>query len=282
MPKRNSSFTESRATYSIKHSVNLVFDKIETVFFTFLCIVFLTASKLNSNFSQNLSFGIISVSMPIVRLAALPFNSTINLLSNFQELVNAREENKALREEIEKFRSFYIQSLNIHNENKELRGALNFISLRTMNFKAANLIGRAHQVFGQKLFIDAGKNIGIKEGSIVTNNHGAIGRILEVFEDKSRLVLFTDATSKVPIITSKARSRGILSGNNSGLMEILYLPKNHGIEVGDWVFTSGDGDTLPPGLLVGIVKEVDGDYVAVTMAEDISAVGLVTIIDSFN
>jgi rod shape-determining protein MreC len=282
MPKRNSNFTESRATYSIKHSVNLVFGKIETVFFTFLCIVFLTTSKLNSNFSQNLSFGIISVSMPIVRLAALPFNSTINLLSNFQELVNAREENKALREEIEKFRSFYIQSLNIHNENKELRGALNFISLRTMNFKAANLIGRAHQVFGQKLFIDAGKNIGIKEGSIVTNNHGAIGRILEVFEDKSRLVLFTDATSKVPIITSKARSRGILSGNNSGLMEILYLPKNHGIEVGDWVFTSGDGDTLPPGLLVGIVKEVDGDYVAVTMAEDISAVGLVTIIDSFN
>ena len=168
MTKRNSNFTKSRATYSVKHSINLVFDKIETVFFTFLCLVFLVTSKLNSNFSQNVSFSIISISMPVVKLAALPFNSVINLLSNFEELVNAREENEALKEEIEKFRSFYIQSLNIHSENKELKAALNFISLRSMNFKAANLIGRSHQVFGQKLFIDAGKNIGIKEGSIVT------------------------------------------------------------------------------------------------------------------
>ena len=151
MTKRNSNLSESRATYSVKHSINLVFDKIGTIFFTVLCLIFLITSKFNSAFSQNISFAIVSISMPVVKFAALPFNSVINLLGNFQDLVNAREENKALKEEIEKFRSFYIQSLNIHNENKELRTALNFISLRSMNFKAANLIGRSHQVFGQKL-----------------------------------------------------------------------------------------------------------------------------------
>ena len=86
MTKRNSNLSESRATYSVKHSINLVFDKIGTIFFTVLCLIFLITSKFNSAFSQNISFAIVSISMPVVKFAALPFNSVINLLGNFQDL----------------------------------------------------------------------------------------------------------------------------------------------------------------------------------------------------
>jgi cell shape-determining protein MreC len=57
------------------------------------------------------------------------------------------------------------------------------------------------------------------------------------------------------------------------------LPKNHGIEENDWVFTSGDGDTLPPGLLIGVVKKVDKEEVKVAMVEDVSNADIVTILD---
>ena len=83
--------------------------------------------------------------------------------------------------------------------------------------------------------------------------------------------------SRIPIITSKTRVRGILAGNGSGIMEILYLPKNHTITEGDWIFTSGDGDTLPPGLLVGVVKKADKDYVGVAMVENINNADIVTV-----
>ena len=62
-------------------------------------------------------------------------------------------------------------------------------------------------------------------------------------------------------------------------MEIMYLQKNHTIRPGDWIFTSGDGDTLPPGLLIGIVRKVDKSYAAVQMAENINNSDIVTILD---
>ena len=277
--KQYLNFKITRNTYSIQHSFNLIFKRIETVFFSFLCIIFLAVSKVNSDFSKDISFTIVGISMPVVKFAAFPFNTILNLLTDFHQLVQAKEENKILKEDLEKMRSFYIKSLNIHQENKELRTILNFVSLRTTSFKVAKIIGRSNQVFNQKLFIDAGKNRDIKDGSIVTGNHAVIGRISEVGDNQSRLMLLTDANSHVPIISSRSRARGILVGDNSGTMEILYLPKKHGIEVGDLIFTSGDGDTLPPGLLIGVVKKSSEDRVAVSMVEDVNAAGIVTVID---
>jgi rod shape-determining protein MreC len=269
----------TKANYSVQHSFNLIFKKIETVFFCLLCVLFLISSKLDSDFSRDVSFGFVSVSMPIVKVAAFPFNTIINLFTDFHQLVDAKKENKNLKEELAKLNSFYIKSLNIYQENKELREVLNFVSAKSSSFKVARVTARSHELFNQEIFIDAGKNRGIKEGSIVTGNRGVIGRVGEVGEDKARIILVTDATSRIPIITSKARVRGIVAGDGSGLMDILYLPKNHGIEENDWVFTSGDGDTLPPGLLIGVVKKVDKEEVKVAMVEDVSNADIVTILD---
>ncbi|MBP7710709.1 MAG: rod shape-determining protein MreC [Rickettsiales bacterium] len=273
-----SNFTQSSANYSFKHSFDLVFNKIETVLFSFLCVIFLVISKVNADFSEKISFGFVGISMPVVKTIALPFNATINLLTSFSELVDAKEENAELKEELAKLKSFYVKSLNIHQENKELRSILDFVTAKTSSFKVARVIGRAHQVFNQKVFIDAGANRGLQEGAIVSGVRGVIGRIAEVGEDKSRLILLNDASSRIPVVTSKSRDRAILAGNNGGLMEMLYLSKNHKIETGDWVFTSGDGDTLPPGLLVGVVKKVDGESVLIAMVEDLTNADIVTII----
>jgi cell shape-determining protein MreC len=62
-------------------------------------------------------------------------------------------------------------------------------------------------------------------------------------------------------------------------MEVLYLPKNHAVEIGDRVFTSGDGDTLPPGLLIGVVQKVDKGEVSVAMIEDVTNANIVTILE---
>ena len=175
--------------------------------------------------------------------------------------------------------NYYIKSLSIHQENKELRNALNFVKSKTENYKIARVVGISNQSFNQKLLIDSGRNRDIKEGQIITGNRGVIGRISEVFEDKSRVLLITDTNSRIPVIDSRTRNRSILSGNNSGLMEILYLPKNHQIAVGDRIFTSSDGDAIQPGLLVGIVKKVDKDTAYVSGAEDVNSLDIVTIID---
>ena len=248
------------------------------VLFSFLCVIFLIASRTNDDFQKDVSFIFVNISLPVVKAASFPFNVVINLVTDFSQLVEAKTENEALKMELEKLKSYYVQSLNISEENKELRDTLNFVTAKSSTFKIASVIGKSSQVFNQKVFIDIGENRGVVAGQIVTTRRGVIGRVDEVIADKSRLILINDASSRVPIIASKARVRGILAGNGSGLMEILYLPKNHKIEVGDSIFTSGDGDTLPAGLFIGIVKKVDEDTAFVAMGQDLAAANVVTVV----
>jgi len=272
-------FSPKRGNHSIQHSFNTVFKKIETVLFSFLCILLLLVSKTNREFTKDVSFAFVSASLPVVNIAAFPFNTVINLLTDFGELIDAKQENKKLKAELEELKMFYIDSLNINEENKKLRDSLEFVTERSTGFKMAKIVGRANQLFNQTLFIDIGENKGVEEGEIVTANRAVIGRIEEVFSDRSRLLLLNDATSRIPVITSKARVRGILAGNGSNVLEILYLPKNHKIEVGDSVFTSGDGDTLPSGLFVGTVKKVTSDSALVVLGQDIADAEIVSIIE---
>ncbi len=268
-----------RSNLIIQHSFNLVFRKIETIFFIFLCIICLIASKINRDFSNKVSNGFITISTPVIKIISLPISSSIDLIVNFNKLAMAKKENIQLKEELFKLQNYYLTSLAIHQENKELRSALNFVKSKTENYKIARVIGMSHQAFDQKLLIDSGESRDIKEGQIIAGNRGVIGRVSEVFEDKSRILLLTDSSSRIPIIASRARNRGILAGNNSGLMEILYLPKNHQINIGDKIFTSSDGDAVPPGLLIGVVRKIDKNSVYVSGIEDINSLNIVTIID---
>lgn len=269
----------SKSNLIIKHSFDLIFRKVETFFFIVLSIIFLITSKVNHNLTAKISNFFITISNPVVQTVATPINTTIDIFINLKQLIIAKRENKKLREELATLQNYYINSLAIHQENKELRDALNFVKSKTENYKIARIIGMSHQSFNHKLLIDAGKNRNIKEGQLIAGNRGVIGRVAEVFDDKSRVLLITDTNSRIPIIASKARNRGILTGNNSNLMEILYLPKNHQITLGDKIFTSSDGDVIPPGILVGIVKKINRNGVFVIGVEDINSSNIVTIID---
>ncbi len=265
--------------YSLQHHFLSIFKKIELIFFVFISLVFLVVSKVNEDFKNDFSYFFVDISKPVVNIATLPFNLTINLLVNFQELVDSKKENKILREENEKMRQLLIKTIEIENENQELKNILKFIVPKSLNYKMAKITGRAQGVFNQQLFIEAREGEKIKEGSAVVGNMGLMGRAANVVDNRARLILPTDANSHIPVIVAKARARGILVGNNSNLMEIEYLAHNHKIVAGDLVFTSSDGEYMPPGILIGVVKKVDGNYVAVEMAQDVASSDIATIVE---
>jgi len=269
----------TKSNLIIKHSFNLIFRKVEAIFFVFLSIILLVTSRVNKDYTNKINEFFINVSSPIVSIVSFPINTSFDLIVNFNQLILAKKENEKLKSELIKLQNFYISSLGIHQENKELRNALNFVKSKTENYKIARIIGISNKIFDNKILIDSGLDRGVKEGQIVTGDRAVIGRVAEVFSEKSRILLLTDSNSRIPIIASRTRNRGIISGNNSGLMEILYLPKNHQINLGDKIFTSSDGDVIPPGLLVGIVKRIDKNSVYVAPIENIGSLNIVSIID---
>lgn len=265
---------------SFKRDLDLVSRRVEALVFICLSIFCIVVSRVEYGYSKKISGFFIDISLPIVEFAASPFNVAINLITDFKELVEAKTENEILRDDLNRLQSFYVESLNIRQENIQLRNLLKFVRSRSSSFEIARIIGASNRVFSQQVFIDVGENNGIKEGSVVTGGQGVIGRISAVYKNKSSLILTTDSNSRIPVITSKSRVRGVLAGNGGGLMEILYLPKDHKIQKGDRVFTSGDGDILPPGLLIGIIKKVGAGYAMVNMVESVDNVDVVTIINN--
>ncbi len=269
---------KKRANYSIKHSFRLVLGKIETVLFIVICVMCIATSNSNKDFSKKVSEFFINISLPVANLLSHPVNSVFSLTSGLSDLIAAKKENVELKKQIDELKSHYVKSLNIYEENEELRKTLSFVSSKSTNFKVVEVIGRSKPLFDQKIFVSAGADRDLKEGEIVTGKIGVIGRVLEVFENKSHILLLNDATSRIPVISSKTRDRGVLVGDGTGLMEIIYLPKNHSIKVGEMIFTSGDGDTLPSGLLAGVVRKVGKDSVLVSMVEDVNNADLVTVL----
>ena len=277
--KQYLNFGQKKSNLSIQQSFSLVIKIIEVLFFSFLCIFCIIASKVSEDFANDVSFIFVGISTPIVETISFPVNSTIDILTDFKDLVKAKKENILLKTELQKMRAYYIATLNTHQENKDLKQALNFVKDKSTNYRVAQVIGWSHQLFNNNVIIDAGTNRGIREGNMVVGNIGVIGRIEHVEEKKSRLILINDSTSRIPVMISNARVRGILAGNNSNLMEIIYTSKGKEIEVGDMVYTSGDGDTLPPGLFIGRIKKVENNLILVSMVEDITNLNFVTIID---
>ena len=273
-------YDNKKSSLVIKHSLGLFFNKIETMFFVILCLIFLILNKINPTINKKISSLIIDASAPVIATVSWPINTTISLFTSFNELIKAKEENILLKKQIQDLNRYYINSLSIYQENKELRSALNFIKPKSQNYQMAEVIGFSQTYNNNSLVIDTVNNPKIKEGQIVVGNRGVVGRIESIDQDtgKATILLATDSRSKIPIMAAKSRNRGILTGLNSNSMEILYLPKNHRIEVKDKIFTSGDGDTLPSGLLIGVVDKVEKNSVTVTPVENIANLNTVTIV----
>ena len=275
--KRYLNYTEAPKTnLSIYYYIHILFQKIEFILLIATCLCFLFISKTNQALKNDISSIFINISMPISQAISYPFNAVNNIVFNLKELQIIREENAALKFENEKLKSFYINAINTKEENKELQKLLQFSQLKSLDYQAVRLLSRSDYSHSNNIFINSGSKQGLKENSVVVTSKSMIGRIIEVSDNYSRVLTIYDENSKIPAITSNSRQKGILVGAGTK-MKIKYLEKDHNIQPGDMVFTSGDGDHLPPGLLIGVVTNIGKQEVLVKGVENPNNINLAVI-----
>jgi len=267
------------AGHGFRANIAWLFKTLETVIFIAISLIFLVMTKISDDARLRISEIFLQATTPIVELTAFPLNLTIDLLTDFNQLAQAKIENKKLKKEIEELRNSHLAAIEIARQNEELRKMVSFVSDKSSNFKVVKITANANQIFKRIAFINAGKNQGIKEGQLVVSKGVVIGRTYEVLNNRAKIILINDSASKVPIISAQSAVRGILSGNGSNLMHILYLPQNHNIKVGEAIFTSGDGETLPSGFFIGLVVKVQEGEVTVAASSDIAFADIVAVVD---
>jgi rod shape-determining protein MreC len=150
----------------------------------------------------------------------------------------------------------------IEAEAALLRDLLNFVQPNpSYQIKGAHVVGRkiAQDPSNLQRYItlDVGRASGIERNMPVITDLGLVGRIAEVGETWSRVLLIIDPQSTVNALTQSTRASGSIEGQADGSLIMHSIPQGDTVSVGDTVFTSGLGGNFPRQLLIGQIIEAD-------------------------
>ncbi len=150
----------------------------------------------------------------------------------------------------------------LEDENKFLKAKLLLKNNKNSNieikFISANVIANSNSFDEDAVFVDAGINSGVSEGSGVISDKGVVGVVVKSYTNYSKVLLLTDIRFSVDVLIPKKHAKGLLLGNGKRLCRVKYLPINVKFDIGDKVVTGGfDGifpNNIPVGEVIGIKK----------------------------
>ena len=170
-------------------------------------------------------------------------------------LVNVREENLRLRDELNKTKTLNNQYREAVATNEHLSELLKLKKTVPAPNLAARIIGRDPSIWFKTVTIDRGSSDGVKQGMPVITVGGIVGQIYNTSPHYAKVLLASDPNSAIDVIVQNTRAQGIIKGNGDGY-QLHYVLKNWKITKGDAIVTSGLGGIFPKGLPVGTVTKV--------------------------
>ena len=163
-------------------------------------------------------------------------------------------------------------------ENQLLSRLLNYVPPAEASFMSAQIVAESGDNFTHLLLVYIGDEA-VRKGQVVMGDESVIGRIDTVSAPYAKVILITDINSKIPVVVERTRVRGILSGNNTALPELIFTRSVADIREGDIIVTSGVGGMFPSGLPIGFVSAINGNKVEVEPMADIERIEYVRVVD---
>ncbi len=217
---------------------------------------------------------------PVLDAMARPVTAAGHVASNINSYLSLRQENEQLRDANTRLKDWEPRVIALERENQELRDLLHFKTEPGLAYISARVIADIGGSFSRGLIVTAGKLDGVREGMAAMTGDGLVGRVVEVGDWSSRVLLITDLNSRIPVTITGTNDRAILTGDNSSEPKLLYLPQDASPQTGALVLTSGHGGVFPPNLPVGrvVVGHDRGDYRIVSTA-DMGRIDYVRLVD---
>lgn len=195
---------------------------------------------------------IVSASSLPIRIISFPINEAKKILYYHRTF----EEYKRLQKEVETLRHRILGQEELIKENTRLEKLLDFKRRLIYQSVPANVIGRDPSFWNSSIIIDRGHNDGIKQDQPVVNAFGVVGKIAEVSETTSKVILLTDPQFSVAALIQRPREVGLVSGTLSGMCRMKFINPDANIKIGDRVITSKLSSSFPELLAVGEIVEI--------------------------
>ncbi|OVE77573.1 rod shape-determining protein MreC [bacterium F11] len=197
---------------------------------------------------------------PEVVYSGTYFNKLDSLKGRFFQLARAEGENYILRQQNIKLAKRELERDVLREENKRLRVLLDLKEKQFNDSISAEVIGHDVREWFYAVIINKGHQDQIPQtAAVVTRSHhglALVGRIAEVYDTTSKVLLISDPISAVTVSIDPIGDLGLLEGRNQPTVLVRYLPHRSKVSVGHEVKTVGLGGVFPPGIPIGMVKDV--------------------------
>ena len=232
--------------------------------FAFLFLIFaafgiMLLSKSETIVVEKVSTVVVDVFAPIMDVLSRPAAAANDAVKTVRGLADLRDENIRLARENERLLVWQEAARRLASQNQALQSLLDFKPSPNSQSIATRVIADSGGAFVRSIVVNAGDRDGVRKGQAAVSGAGLAGRVTTAGYRSARILLITDINSRVPVLIESSRDRAILSGDNSGMPRLTFLPANASIKAGDRVITSGHGGVFPPGLQIGqVVSSGDG------------------------
>ena len=216
---------------------------------------------------------------PVLDALSRPIATGAAIVDQAGYLVDLREQNAALRAENSRLIQWHTAARNLAAENERLRGLLRFVPDNASQFISARVIADTGGTFVRSMLVNAGRRHGVRVGLPVVVGEGLIGRVVDIGQRSSRILLIDDLNSRIPVFVGPDRDRAVLAGDNSLQPKLIYLAGNAQLRQGARIMTSGQGGVFPPGIPVGAVSSIGANGIRVETFVTTSELEYVRIID---
>ncbi len=183
------------------------------------------------------------------------------LFEAYQLLTRPFQSSPASEERLTDARVLELQQrlVELESQNQKLKELLDYAKTQKQQGTIAPIVGRSSDHWWQQVTLGRGSQDGVKVDSIVMGPGGLVGRVVSVTPNSSRVLLISDATSRVGAVVSRSRSMGFLRGQGSNRAVLQFFDKVPDVRRGDAVSTSPVSKLFPSGLPLGRVESVNLD-----------------------
>ena len=225
---------------------------ITTFIFVCLTLIFILW-RVDNTRTELIRTKIIDFVSPLTIPLNYPIKVVGDLVRYFEIYASLLEENKELKRDLQNMTGWKEKALQLEQKNAQLR-ALNNVKLsEDLIWVTGEMMADSGSPFYQSGVINIGSKDGIKNGSAAVDGLGLVGRISGVGQNVARVLFLTDISSAIPVKIKRSNQKGLMIGDNSPWPLLEFVEEKGLINIGDRVFTSGDGNVFPSDILIGTI-----------------------------
>lgn len=223
-----------------------------------VCVVLMTVDHRNEAFSGIRSTVGSYLVYPLQVLVSIPARAidwSGQSLTDREALI---ERNEELHRENLKLLARQQRLASLQRENARLRELLHASSRVGEDILVAEVLTIDQDYYKQQIVINKGRMHAVYVGQPVIDATGIMGQVTELNRRSAIVLLISDPSHALPVQNNRNGMRTIAQGKgNPHELDLLHIPNNTDIQVGDLMITSGLGGRFPPNYPVARVSAVE-------------------------